>query len=124
MKTEQMIEVMQAYVRGEKIELRNKDTEEWILNSTEPLWNWDSFEYRVKPKAAYRPYKNAREFIAGQKEHGMWLIKVSDENIAELPMTADNSGIELLMHTLALPYKEVLVQYKWQDGTPCGVKEE
>lgn len=122
MKTEQMIEVMQAYINGEQIEFFDENTK-WH-DCANPLWNWDRHKYRVKRKLTYRPYKNAEEFLDGQKKHGIWLIKVSDKNIAELPMTADNSGIELLMHTLALPYKEVLVQYKWQDGTPCGVKEE
>jgi len=49
MTTKEMIEVMQAYDRGEEIEFRLADCEDdrWAPTAS-PLWNWDNFEYRVK----------------------------------------------------------------------------
>jgi len=49
MTTQEMIEVMQAYERGEEIEFRLADCEDdrWAPTAS-PLWNWDNFEYRVK----------------------------------------------------------------------------
>ena len=43
-----MIEVMQAYARGEAIEVSDKGADDWS-EIKYPLWDWNSFEYRVKP---------------------------------------------------------------------------
>ena len=51
MTTKEMIEVMQAYEKGEEIEMRLADCEDdrWAPTAS-PLWNWDNFEYRIKLK--------------------------------------------------------------------------
>ena len=51
MTTEEKIKVMQAYTRGEEIERRsaNCEEDEWAFAGL-PVWNWDNFEYRIKPK--------------------------------------------------------------------------
>lgn len=50
MTTKEMIEVMQAYERGEEIEFRLADCEDRWAPTISPLWNWEKFEYRIKPK--------------------------------------------------------------------------
>lgn len=54
MNTETMIEVMQAYTRGEIIQICDIQGDEESLGDwediKEPSWNWDYFNYRVKPK--------------------------------------------------------------------------
>ena len=49
MNTDKMIEVMQAYTRGEAIEVSDKGANDWS-EIKHPLWDWSSFEYRVRPK--------------------------------------------------------------------------
>nr|DAY43541.1 MAG TPA: hypothetical protein [Caudoviricetes sp.] len=49
MNTDEMIEVMQAYTRGEAIEVSDKGANDWS-EIKHPLWDWANFEYRVKPK--------------------------------------------------------------------------
>lgn len=71
-----MIEVMQAYERGEQIECRVKDfmrDDEWITMTQKPDWNCTEFDYRIKPQSQYRPYITAEEFLVAQKEHGMYI---------------------------------------------------
>ena len=48
MNTDEMIEVMQAYARGETIEVSDKGAGNWG-ETKHPLWDWCNFEYRVKP---------------------------------------------------------------------------
>ena len=50
--TKEMIEVMQAFERGEQIQFQEKsDCSEYItLYSLVPSWNWYLYNYRVKPK--------------------------------------------------------------------------
>nr|DAS02235.1 MAG TPA: hypothetical protein [Caudoviricetes sp.] len=49
MNTTEMIAVMQAYTKGEEIEVSEKGADNWSEIKC-PLWDWNSFEYRVKPK--------------------------------------------------------------------------
>ncbi|WP_299085973.1 hypothetical protein [uncultured Campylobacter sp.] len=55
MTTKEMIEVMQAYEKGEEIERRSANCEEEWTFVNLPLWNWDKFEYRIKPKEKRGP---------------------------------------------------------------------
>ena len=50
MNTDEMIEVMQAYMRGEAIEVSDKGADDW-REIKHPIWDWYGFEYRIKPKA-------------------------------------------------------------------------
>ena len=131
MTTEEMIEVMQAYERGEVIEMHSRcafNKDDW-KDIDSPLWNWGDIEYRIKSKPAYRPYKNADEFLAAQKEHGMWL---SSKQVASyfMPVRLTGQIIEIcainsdgLFEARGMCFQELIEKYVWQDGTPCGVKE-
>ena len=47
------IEVMEAFERGEEIEYRYKieDQDIWgYTDPTQPSWDWDSYDYRIKTK--------------------------------------------------------------------------
>lgn len=139
MTTKEMIEVMQAYERGEQIEYReaygsisNKD--EWDdswYEVDEPIWNWVDWDYRVKPKPTYRPYKNADEFLSAQKEHGMYLHHDDFPRWFQLPLFVTDKAVTLSeVHNDNIFYEREITllrlfrEFEWQDGTPCGVKEE
>lgn len=126
MTTKEMIEVMQAYERGEQIERFKAHWEDCGA----PIWDWHNYEYRVKPKPTYRPYKDADEFLAAQKEHGMYIryvdsntyiiiFYVNDVAVFVPAINSDGNVVDV-----DLQYEKLLNNYKWQDGTPCGVKEE
>jgi len=68
--TQEMIEVMQAHIRGEQIEIRGlADGSQWSERNT-PRWNWEVCDYRVKPKP--------REFILAQYTDGEIRVTPSD----------------------------------------------
>ena len=46
--TTKAIEVMQAFLDGQPIQCRMVGRASWEKVS-EPMWNWDSYEYRVAP---------------------------------------------------------------------------
>lgn len=129
MTTEQMIDVMQAYVDGEQIEFKKKEGVseyyEWELLDIVPSWDWHQFNYRVKPKNTYRPYKNAEEFITGQNERGKYLREKSTNNVV-LPLAVNNRCVYVIrQQTLqGVLYEDLFNYYTWRDHTPCGVKEE
>ena len=66
MNTDEMIEVMQAHARGEIIEVSDKGANDWS-EIKYPLWDWNSFEYRVKPAKKVTLDKNLnKRFISKQ----------------------------------------------------------
>lgn len=69
MNTKEMIEVMQAYEDGARIEYIDKQFNGMWQECLKPVWDWINNVYRVKEKTVYRPYKNIKEFINAQKEH-------------------------------------------------------
>lgn len=130
-----MIKVMLAYERGEQIECRDLGTESWYpVNhdpdwSNDPDWNMSDFEYRIKPKPKYRPYKDACEFLQAQKEHGMYL-RPSTKDKYMTPITISGDTITLAfpldsgnVYTCRYSYDDIFKDFIWQDGTPCGVEE-
>ena len=47
----EQIEVMQAFERGEEIEaVRNRYVDRKWNSTQNPLWDWDTFTYRINPK--------------------------------------------------------------------------
>ena len=128
MATKEMIEVMQAYDRGEQIERRDRCGNNWFLSPV-PSWDWVQYDYRVKPKPTYRPYKNAAEFLAAQKEHGM-NIRRKGCNYYILPLYITDNMISIQyprsdgsVVSVDKLYIDLLREYTWQDGTPCGIEE-
>ena len=48
--TKEKIEIMQAYERGEQIQIYYQDTDEWEDVESTLLWDWVNFDYRIKSK--------------------------------------------------------------------------
>ena len=130
MTTAEMINVMLAYEIGEQIEYMGKKDSEWLPLFHDPYWDWTQFEYRIKPKPTYRPYKNADEFLQAQSEHGMYL-RPSTKAKYMTPITISGDTITIAfpldsgnVYTCRYSYGNIFKDFTWQDGTPCGVKEE
>lgn len=67
--TKRMIEVMQAYVDGEEIELRLRThTTNWRSAAT-PCWTWDTCDYRVKEDMEQKACSIYRGFEDGARIH-------------------------------------------------------
>jgi len=51
MNTKEKIEVMQAWDAGEPLQIKDYN-DEWLdfPTDSEPTWNWDNCDYRIKPK--------------------------------------------------------------------------
>lgn len=127
--TKEMIEVMQAYLRGEQIEFcyNDENIKVWENTDGEPLWNWKDTDYRVKPK--YVPFETAEDFLAAQRKHGCELITIEDGEKKEhyVSVTLDGNVFEHIIEnrssncTYLGDLEDLLLDdYKFTDGTPCG----
>ena len=128
--TKEMIDVMQAYLKGEKIEYRYGNTD-W-LECRVPIWNWNSIEYRVKPKQKTRtktktkflPFETVDEFLAAQREHGAIIKMIDDDRLLSAFVRHDGSVLFVLPKSicekLLINVDNLFGKYEFADGTPCG----
>ena len=128
--TKEMIEVMQAYERGEQIQ-ESIDQRAWF--SCVPMWNWARCDYRVKPKRSYVPFDTAEEFLAAQREHGDGLISIDGDGVIkahDISVSPDGSVYEHKENQCASDceyignLKDLFEYFKMADGTPCGKEVE
>ena len=120
--TKEMIEVMQAYLKGEQIE-ESIDKKVWF--TCEPIWNWAKCDYRVKKKV-YVPFDTPEEFLAAQKEHGIYVYFGGSKYGTHINA---NGGIMLspstyILNAIITDLENIFVECKFLDGTPCGKKVE
>ena len=74
MKTiQEKIEIMQAYERGDQIQVSD-DSDVWE-DIESPGFDWVNCDYRVKPKPKYVPFETAEDFLEAQNLHGQVIIQ-------------------------------------------------
>ena len=122
--TKEMIEVMQAYDRGEKIETGYGGV--WV-DIDMPEWSWGLRDYRVKPKTRYVPFDTPEEFFAAQRSHGGDLfIRIENGTLKkhDLSVSLDGSVYDHMDDgdvDYIGEFEDLLFEdYKFADGTPCG----
>ena len=112
--TAECIKVMQAYTNGEIIEEKrfSFDSTEWV-ESIDPSWQWYKFDYRIKPRPKYRPFKNANECWEEMRNHQpCGLVRV---------INCYKNILELLEENWT--YKELCERVTFADGFPFGIRE-
>lgn len=118
---DEMIAVIEAAKEGKTIQTKLKRTTAEYAD-TKPTWNFDTFDYRVKPEPTIRPYANAEEFLKDMKEHGP-CVKYETELalIYIMPTILTKGCVEL--NSEYFSYEEMTRYHTWQDGHPCGIEE-
>ena len=123
--TKEMIGVMQAYDRGEQIQLLDR-LGNWV-DIDMPEWSWGLRDYRVKPNKKYVPFDTAEEFFAAQMAHGGdALITIEDGVLKKHDISVsldgsvydhiDDGSVDYIGY-----FEDLLLEdYKFADGTPCG----
>lgn len=126
------IKVMQAYVEGKQIQYVDSETEDWA-DIESPIWNWDTYDYRVKPEPKYRPFKNADECWQEMLKHEPfgWVVTIENNlsikyNIQALVQDGVKSTAVLTDDVMSekFPFEGILQKFTFVDGTPFGIKKE
>lgn len=136
--TAECIKVMQAYANGEIIEEKrfSFDSTEWV-ESIDPSWQWYKFDYRIKPRPKYRPFKNAHECWKEMLKHQPfgWVKEKGDEPSYELLANVsenDEAPINFAVHGSvgmgiidrpSIEFNEMFNAFTFADGTPFGIRE-
>ena len=94
-----------------------------VWTSTDnPLWNWEHYDYRIKPTATLRPW------TADEVPLGAWLRYKGNPQSIRL-LIVSNTECGLVGYQTNWPYKTLLQEMEHStDGgktwLPCGVVEE
>lgn len=120
--TKEMIEVMQAYDRGEKVQLLNRFG--FWVDIDMPEWSWGLRDYRVKPNIKYVPFNTPEEFLEAQRKHGNVSICSGRKQAyinacGRVVIILDEKIYSYLTLDDLFSY-----EYKFSDGTPCGKEVE
>ena len=122
-KTKDLIKIMQAFLEGEVIEQRAVISDNyqsgWFTHSGDN-WNTNKFEYRIKPKPQYRPFKDREECWNEMKNHqpfGWVKIDGNYENIVEF-----NKNEEVFVNSRYYNWNASYKNITFADGTPFGMK--
>ena len=70
------------------------------------------------PEKKYRPFKNAEEF---EPHREWWVMQKESESVKTKIGEYGNKGI--LLNNEFMFYSQLLNDYTFEDGTPCGVEE-
>ena len=116
----EMIQIMQAYERGEQIEKHGCG--EWVL-CEKPRWNWGYVDYQVKPKPKFRPFKSVEEFLEAQKEHGIVtstgeLLFINSDNTIYIDRRSNGLG------SGKCGFDCLFKNFKFADSAPYGKEVE
>lgn len=115
--TKEKIKVMQAFVDGKAIQYWDSFRNKWVDNEGEPIWNWRTSEFRIKPETKIRPY-TFEEMCEAVKKHG---ILVREKNRNEV-WAIYSFGNELVNYSFN--YFEMMEFVWFDDDSPCGIVEE
>lgn len=142
----ELLPIIQAFVAGEAIEVRNEskyEPGEWI-ETTIPSFDIVSHEYRIKPKPKYRPFKDAEECWQEMLKHQPfgWITDNKPQNGA--PCNGGQAQLIVCIHDAVVSvapyfkekdgniqqntatdgnytYEQALKQFWFMDGTPFGI---
>ena len=137
--TAECIKVMQAYTNGEIIEEKrfSFDPTEWV-ESIDPSWQWYKFDYRIKPRPKYRPFKDADECWQEMLKHQPfgWIKEKGDKSSYELlACVSENDEAPIsfavygsvgmgIIDRPSIKFNEMFNAFTFADSAPFGVKEE
>lgn len=123
--------ILQAFAEGKVIETRTdpnvvgkglEDLNDWTEMKNIEYWN--NTEYRIKPEAKYRSFKNAEECWAEMLKHEQFGWVKDKDTQKFLVCKALGKLFFIGIEDKPYNYKEVLRDYTFADGTPFGVKVE
>ena len=133
-----MLPIIQAFAEGKEIEFRSKGfDEEWKKVNEIPGLSYSSFDYRIKPKPKYRPFKDADECWQEMLKHEPfgWVKEKGDKLSYELlACVSENDEAPIsfavygslgmgIIDRPSIEFNEIFNAFTFADGAPFGVKE-
>ena len=109
----ELLPIIKAYSEGKEIEFLNLG-KKWKL-LTDPNFDGEPFQYRIKSESKYRPFESAEECWEEMKKHQPfgWLIDIMEKFYTHITLLGKSTDFNYLFKNKT-----------FIDGTPFGIKEE
>ena len=115
------VKVMEAYADGKKVQ--KQDINGLWIDCDNPMFDWASFNYRIKPGPKYGPFETQEECWNEMLKHQPFGWVKSPRGELFCIDKVFEEGI-VYKHS-SCHFNEYLEgQYSFVDGTPFGIKEE
>ena len=113
----ELLPIIKAYSEGKEIEFLNLGNKWKLL--TDPNFDGEPFQYRIKPETKYRKFKSIKECWEEMQKHQPfgWVKHTykpkNEDRYYFINLIDDETDFDYLFKT-----------YTFADGTPYGIKEE
>ena len=122
-----LLPIIQAFSEGRTIEFKDKRfKDKWDEMSEFPDFSFKSFEFRIKPKLKYRPFKNTEECWQEMLKHHPlgWVKDKQDGHYVLITCVNDDTCGMSLNGNAAWSLSGIMDLFTFSDGVPFGVKVE
>ena len=118
----ELLPIIQAFAEGKSIQMRTENRP-WFDVLDDKLEIGKIFEYRIKSKPKYRPFKSQEECWNEMHKHTNfgWLKRNSTGRYVHISVISSDG---LMFGSKGYNYKAAFECYTFIDGTPFGIKKE
>ena len=114
--------IIKAYSEGKTIQFIGEDGKWHDFTCGDVVFADNPEEYRIKPEAKYRPFKDAQEcWDEMQKHQPFGWAKLKVYGTLELIKAVDDTG--LIIGSIDASFSQVLDKFIFADGKPFGIEE-
>lgn len=128
-----LLPFIQAFSEGKTIQSRciTGETSLW-WDDNNPTFEIDDFDYRIKPKPKYRPFRTVQECLSEMLKHQPfgWLKPVNEcvNNSITINISSigrdDKYPVQFTNDYDDYSFKYLYEEFTFMDGTPFGIKIE
>lgn len=121
--------IIKAFAEGKAIEYRKDSVmSDWTEMEEFPDLAFRIYEFRIKPKFKYRPFKNVKECFREIQRHSPlgWLKRKDEVHFSLMTGIDDDKhgpGISI-NGRVGWTFHSIFCKYTFADGTPFGIKKE
>lgn len=121
----EMLPIIQAYAEGKAIQIKKEGDWLEVGKNTEVYFSESPSDYRIKPKPKYRPFRTQEECWKEMHKHlDFGWIRYGDFICTIQTIAPDGIAISDGLETNNFDFKECLMNTKFIDDTPFGIKEQ
>ena len=115
------ITILQSYLAGDEIEHRLKGSNDNWTPCSNPVFDFNHLEYRVKPKSIYRPYTDGNEAFADMQHYSPfgWLYNTITMCYETIICIGDN-GISTCKENYS--FEQAFNIFIYPDDSKFGIK--
>ena len=120
--------VMEAYADGKKVQ--KQDINGLWIDCDNPMFDWASFNYRIKPEPKYRPFKSQEECWNEMLKHQPfgWLKSIRKQEKVHIGRVFEVKDFALITLSINEGINNnssyFFNEYTFADGTPFGIKKK